>query len=137
MKFPRPRQLEINTYPESQHSNPDLMHKLVNDFINPLPASDMYEYIENTIRYLKDQARGKVLAARLNNINIGTSLTFVPLYINPRAEPIQCLVDTGAANSLLHSDIASELRLPVQPASIRLVTATGTSDTAIQGISHV
>jgi hypothetical protein len=57
--------------------------------------------------------------------------------IPPLQESIQCLVDTGAANSLLHSDIAKQLPVQIQATSIKLVTATGSSNTAVQGIAHI
>jgi hypothetical protein len=110
---------------------------MVNNFISPPLGSDIATYIEQTIRFLKTQHKEKAVAARVNNININRTLPFVSMKIPPLQESIQCLVDTGAANSLLHSDIAKQLPIKIQATSIKLVTATGSSSTAVQGIAHI
>jgi hypothetical protein len=137
MKFPRPRKLEINEYPDLTTTQPELLKYMVNNFISPPPGSDIATYIEQTIQFLKSQHKEKTVAARVNNININRTLPFVSMKIPPLQESIQCLVDTGAANSLQHSDIAKQLPIKVQATSIKLVTATGSSNTAVQGIAHI
>ncbi len=137
MKFPRPRKLEINEYPDLTTTQPELLKYMVNNFISPLPGSDIATYIEQTIQFLKTQHKEKAVAARVNNIHINRTLPFVSMKISPLQESIQCLVDTGAANSLLHCDIAKQLPIKIQATSIKLVTATGSSSTAVQGIAHI
>jgi hypothetical protein len=137
MKFPRPRKLEINEYPDLTPTQPELLKYMVNNFISPPPGSDIATYIDQTIQFLKTQHREKTIATRVNNININRTLPFVSMKIPPFQKSIQCLVDTGAANSLLHSDIAKQLPITIQATSIKLVTATGSSNTAVQGIAHI
>jgi hypothetical protein len=137
MKFPRPRKLEINEYPDLTTTQPELLKYMVNNFISPPPGSDIATYIDQTIQFLKTQHKEKTIATRVNNININRTLPFVSMKIPPFQKSIQCLVDTGAANSLLHSDIAKQLPITIQATSIKLVTATGSSNTAVQGIAHI
>jgi hypothetical protein len=118
-------------------TQPELLKYMVNNFISPPPGSDIATYIEKTIQFLKTQHKEKTVAARVNNININRTLPFVSMKIPPLQESIQCLVDTGAANSLRHSDIAKQLPIKIQATSIKLVTATGSSNTAVQGIAHI
>ena len=136
LKFPRPRQLLLNEYPDSTETQPELFNQLITSFVKPQENSRMDNYIMQTIEYLKDEKRKKVLSSKLNNVNLGSKLYFIDITIYPHEKKIKCLVDTGAANSLLHKSIADELQLKSDPANIRLATATGTSDTAITGISH-
>ncbi len=53
------------------------------------------------------------------------------------AELIPCLIDTGASNSLLHQSVIAKLNLPIQPTSMKMSTATGTSNDIITGTSHL
>jgi hypothetical protein len=135
MKFPRPRKLEINEYPDLTTTQPELLKYMVNNFISPPPGSDIATYIEKTIQFLRTQHKEKTAAARVNNININRTLPFVSMKIPPLQESIQCLVDTGAANSLLHPDIAKQLPIKIQATSIQLVTATGSSNYSSPGNS--
>jgi hypothetical protein len=55
MKFPRPRKLEINEYPDLTTTQPELLKYMVNNFISPPPGSDIATYIDQTIQFLKTQ----------------------------------------------------------------------------------
>ena len=51
-------------------------------------------------------------------------------------EAINALLETGAANSLIHESVARRLNLDLEPLSMRLCTASGFDDNAIIGKSH-
>ncbi|RPH77636.1 MAG: hypothetical protein EHM77_07770, partial [Planctomycetaceae bacterium] len=116
MKFPRPRILLENEYPDLTDSQPELFHDMVTNFVHPEPESSIDNYINSTVEFLKNQQRQKQLSAKLNNVNLANNLFFVYLTLPPNKEKIKCLVDTGASNSLLHSSIADKLKIPIEPA---------------------
>ena len=51
-------------------------------------------------------------------------------------EAINALLDTGAANSLIHKSVARRLNLDFEPLSMRLCTASGFDNNAIIGKSQ-
>ena len=52
MKFPRPRTLTENEYPDITESQPILLRKLVCELINPLPNTPYDKYIDETIKFV-------------------------------------------------------------------------------------
>ena len=116
MKFPKPRILLKNEYPDLEINEPTLYQKVIKEIVYPEKDSAKYRYIENSIKILKDRAKLKAQKAKVNQIFINKDLYFVPVYIknqNKRdnVEPIKSLIDTGAANSLIQYDIAKSLGL--------------------------
>ena len=102
MKFPKPRVLEENLYPDLNATQPELLHNLVHNFIRPPDNSPMDSYLKNTIQYLKDLQKSKG-TVKINNYSVGPNLFFTNVTINQDSEVIPFLIDTGATNSLLHS----------------------------------
>ena len=49
MKFPKPKQLLINEYPDIVMSNPELVKKMIQDIIFPAQNSSVFKYLEQTI----------------------------------------------------------------------------------------
>ena len=137
MTFPRPRVLMENRYPDSPLSHPQIFETMVQSTINPPQHSPMDAYLQQSIDFLKEMQRKKGAAVKLNNCTIGSNLYFTNISLNRDTGVIKCLVDTGATNSLIHSSIAKQLNLKVQPIRLKLATATGVSEDAIKGISHV
>jgi hypothetical protein len=141
MKFPKPRVLVQNEYPDLNVIQPELYRKMVKEIIYPEHGSIKDRYIDETIKILKNKAKQKVRAAKLNEIFINKELYFIPLYIKNKlrdnaAEPIQSLIDTGAANSLIQYDVAMALGIKFDPVKITLKTATGEDSDTVQGICH-
>jgi dUTPase len=136
LKFPRPRTLTINEYPDLVEDEPVLMQKLITQLINPLKSTDMDEYIKSTISYIKGKSDQNTKKTRLFNTKVGKKLFYVKITFPPSEEEITCLVDTGASNSLLHHKIAERLQIEMQPTNMQMATATGTSSNIIMGTSH-
>ena len=136
MKFPKPRVLEENLYPDLNATQPELLHNLVHNFIHPPDNSPMDSYLKNTIQYLKDLQKSKG-TVKINNYSVGSNLFFTNVTINQNSEVIPFLIDTGATNSLLHSSIARNLKLKIIPIQLTLSTATGQDQNAIKGFSHI
>jgi hypothetical protein len=141
MKFPKPRVLLQNEYPDMHVNQPELYRKMVKEIIYPEHGSIKDRYLDETIKILKNKAKQKVKAAKLNEIFINKELYFIPLYIKNKlrdnaAEPIQSLIDTGAANSLIQYDVAVSLGIKFDPVKITLKTATGEDSDTVQGICH-
>ena len=55
MKFPRPRNLLINEYPDLTTEQPELFCELVQQFVHPPPQSNMESYITASIDFLKNE----------------------------------------------------------------------------------
>ena len=110
---------------------------MVLDIIKPKHGSVYNQYLENTVEYIKQKDKEKVHKLKLYNTIVGKKLFFVTITFPPSTVPIQCLVDTGASNSLLHQSIVNKLDLPIKPTSMRMATATGTSTNIITGTSHL
>jgi hypothetical protein len=49
---------------------------------------------------------------------------------------VQALVDTGAANSLIHTKTANRLGIKYEPCKMTICTATGTDTESVKGIAH-
>lgn len=134
MKFPRPRTLTENPYPDITLTEPEIVSSIVST-VKPEENSPMDAYIQSSIDFIKKEQRDKKsLVVQFSKV-IGDNLLFVDLYING-IKIERCLVDTGATNSLIHESIAKKLNLPMKPTSLKLSTATGVSGDAIKGISH-
>ena len=140
MKFPKPRILSKNEYKELNISHPNLMHKLINEIIYPNESSPRGKYIQASIDKLKEQAKKKNKKIKINQLFVNRKLYFMNICF-PHKENfdgnIHCLVDTGAANSLIHSSIVHELKIPFEPCQMTICTATGTDAHSIKGIAHV
>ena len=74
MKFPKPRQLTINEYPEIQEEPPITIKKLIQEIAHPAPKSYMDQYIDSTIAYVKNKHKEAALKAKLNNVSLGQNL---------------------------------------------------------------
>jgi len=74
MKFPRPRTLTINKYPDLQEDQPTILQKLVADLINPVPKSEMDRYIDETIKYIKNKEKESSKKVKLFNVNVWKKL---------------------------------------------------------------
>jgi hypothetical protein len=57
MKFPKPRHLLTNDYPDLTEDQPTILKKLVTQVINPEANSQQAEYIDATIKYIKKTGR--------------------------------------------------------------------------------
>ena len=138
MKFPKPRILLKNEYPDLSVNQPELYRKMIKEIVYPELGSIKDRYLDETIAILKKRAKQKVKAAKLNEIFINQELYFIPLLIknalnNNKPEPIQSLIDTGAANSLIQYDVAKALGLKFEPIKLTLKTATGEDSDTVQG----
>ena len=141
MKFPKPRVLLQNEHPDLNLNQPEIYRKLIKEIVYPEHGSVRDRYLEETIKILKNKAKQKVKAAKLNEIFINKDLYFIPVYIknklrNDQAEPIKSLIDTGAANSLIQYDVAKSLGIKYDPIQITLKTATGEDKDTVKGIAH-
>lgn len=58
MKFPKPKILEENRFPDYEKSNPDMMLELY-ELIYPTPDSFMDKYYHTSIEFLKNKKRDK------------------------------------------------------------------------------
>jgi hypothetical protein len=144
MKFPKPQKLIFNEYPDSARSIPSLLKEMVQQVIRPKENSSLAQYLDKTVQFLKDQKRDRE-KKRLQKVikimyhELGRKLYYITCSaLGSYAEvPFKALVDTGAANSLLHISIVNKLGLRYKPIKLTLATATGLDDTAIKGILHL
>jgi len=136
MKFPKPRHLTENGYPDLTEDQPTLLKKLV-QAIKPTENSAYDKYIDSTIAFVKSKSKENSRKAKLYNAIVGKKLFFVMAIFPNAKEAIPCLVDTGASNSLLHQSVVNKLDLPMKPTSMKIATATGTSSSIITGTSHL
>ena len=146
MKFPKPKSLLVNEYPDSTTSQPELLKSMVQEIIFPQENSKMGNYVDTTIKFIKEQKKERAQKASLKVVKVhyqelGRKLYFVDTSttgITPYKEiSFRALVDTGAANSLIHMSLVKELGLKYKPAKMVLATASGLDDTAIKGILHL
>ncbi len=144
MKFPKPRTLLINEYPDMVLTEPSLMKKLVQEVIKPEPESQMGKYLDQSILFIKEQkklrakkAQEKVLPVHFHDL--GRKLYFIKCSTQGKnAEvPFNALVDTGAANSLIHISVINNMQLPYKPLKLTLATASGLDEDAIKGVIHL
>ena len=136
MKFPRPRELTNNEYPELQEDEPTLFRNLIQMAL-PAKNSEMDMYIDSTIRFVKEKQKKKARQVKLNNVALENNLYFVDITFPPSTEKFKALVDTGASNSLIHESVAEKLNITLTPTTMRLSTATGSSVNAITGTAHL
>ena len=136
MKFPKPRNLTENSYPDLTEDQPTLLNKLV-QAIKPKENLAYDRYIDSSIAFVKSKSKENSKNAKLYQAIVGKKLFFVMAIFPNAKEAIPCLVDTGASNSLLHQSVVSKLDLPMKPTSMRIATATGTSSSIITGTSHL
>ncbi|RPH79106.1 MAG: retroviral-like aspartic protease, partial [Planctomycetaceae bacterium] len=134
MKFVKPRILEDNTFPDLTLKQPELFRKMIVEKVFPKIGTRMDIYYDSTIRFLKDKAKEKTQNLKVNYKKLNKKLYFVTIYV--RNKPFNSLIDTGAANSLIHAKLANRLNLTYEPTKMTLMTATGTSEDAILGIAH-
>ena len=128
MKFSKPRILLENNYPDLDISQPALLKRLVDEIIYPPENSSISDYIDTTIVYLKNKLKDKAKKVNINAIGLGESLFFAKLCLtdnNNTHNAVRTLIDTGAANSLLHESIVQKYKIPNEPVSLRLCTANG------------
>jgi hypothetical protein len=146
MKFPKPRKLLPNDYPDSALEQPLLLRALVQEMVYPAEGTPLSKYIESSVAFLKEQKRKRakklaVKVAKPDRRDLGRHLYFVtcsPFHSDKfQPAPFRALVDTGAANSLIHTSVVNRLGVPYQPIKLSLATATGTDDTAVQGLLHM
>jgi hypothetical protein len=104
--------------------------------VNPLHESEMDNFLQTAVDYLKQQERLKASKVSVS-LSLGQNLYFTTLFINNNKLPIKSLVDTGATNSLCHIDLAKKLNLKVKKLSLSLNTASGTESDIIEGISDI
>ena len=81
MKFPKPRNLLKNEFPDLTVVQPTIFRKVVSDIIYPEKDTKRDRYIEETVKTLKNRAKQKAKAAKLNKIFINKELYFVPIFI--------------------------------------------------------
>ena len=140
MKFSKPRILLENNYPDLDISQPALLKRLVDEIIYPPENSSISDYIDTTIVYLKNKLKDKAKKVNINAIGLGESLFFAKLCLtdnNNTHNAVRALIDTGAANSLLHESVVQKYKIPYEPVSLRLCTANGFDDNAIIGKCHL
>jgi dUTPase len=134
LKFPKPKVLEDNLYPDDTTSVPLLFKKMIT-LINPPHNDPMDTYINTTIEHVKAVKKLSSVTA-LNNCTITGNLFFVNIIFEPFSIEVKALIDTGASNSLMNITLANKLNLKIEPVNLILQTATGASPTAIKGILH-
>ena len=140
MKFQKPRILIENNYPDIDLPQPVLFKKMIKEVIFPLENSPLDKYIDTTVSFLKDKIKQKNKKVDVNLSNLGESLFFAKLCLtnkNNSHDVVRALIDTGAANSLLHESVVRKYKIPYDPVSLRLCTANGFDDNAIIGKCHL
>ena len=164
MKFPKPKHLVINEYPDLDITQPELLRQFVQNYVHPKENSYMDRYISRTIEVLKqakskkakEKARKKALNNNIKLLNtqnisvnsmqnniakLGHELFFIVCHVRNNEKklymPFKALTDTGASNSLLHTSVANKLGIKYEPIKLILATATGHDDTAVKGIAHL
>ena len=113
---------------------------MIKEVIFPLENSPLDKYIDTTVSFLKDKIRQKNKKVDVNLSNLGESLFFAKLCLtnkNNLHDIVRALIDTGAANSLLHESVVRKYNIPYDPVSLRLCTTNGFDDNAIIGKCHL
>jgi hypothetical protein len=59
MKFPRPRILVHNEFPDLLQDQPKILQDLVTKIAKPIPNSPEDKYLDETIEYIKRKRRNK------------------------------------------------------------------------------
>jgi dUTPase len=132
--------LSENQYPDLSISQPALFKKL-QDFVYPADNSYMSKYFEKTITFLKDKIRSKnSKKLNLNSSSAGEKLIFSKICAvgkDLKHKPFSALIDTGAANSLIHTSIVEKYNIPYEPLSLKLCTASGVDTDSVIGKCHM
>ncbi|MEG1725637.1 MAG: reverse transcriptase domain-containing protein, partial [Anaerovoracaceae bacterium] len=144
MKFAKPKTLIVNEYPDILQTMPQLFKEIVSNVIRPPENSPLSKFHDMSVTYLKDQKRDRAKKAQqklvgVNFTELGRTLYFIVCSCRGLSKevPFRALVDTGAANSLLHISVVNKLGLKYRPLKLTLATATGLDDTAIKGVLHL
>ena len=146
MKFPKPKTLLVNDYPDLGESHPDILKRLVQEIIHPAENSPLGKYLDSSISFLKEKNRNRakkaeMKIAKVHNLELGRRLYFVSCspWVSKAFRPaaFRALVDTGAVNSLLHISVVNQLGLDYKPLKMTLSTAIGRDDDAIKGLLHL
>jgi len=98
------------------------------------------KYLQRTIDELKENNRKKKTKTLLNQLFVNRKLYYMNMCLktNKRIDSnVQCLVDTGASNSLIHTDVVKRLGIPYEPCKMIICTATGDDSNSVKGIAHV
>jgi hypothetical protein len=135
LKFPKPKILLENEFPDLNLDHPSLIKSIV-DTVKPEPNSATDIFISASIQYLKEQQRKKSVTLN-NSFSLGSHLPFADILFNNQPLKVKALLDSGATNSLIHTSFARKLKLKVTPCNMSLNTANGSSQNAIKGIAHV
>ncbi len=88
MKFPKPRELKNNDYPDLQEDEPTLLRNLM-QLARPSEGSHIDMYLDSTIKFVKEKQRKKANEVRLNNAAFGNNLYFVDITLPPVYRKIQ------------------------------------------------
>ena len=133
----------MNEYPDSTLSQPALMRKLVSEIVFPEVGTENDNYLDVTIKYLRELKKKKEQKARerslaVHRIELNTRSYFCAVDLKGNKEDITgvcllALVDTGAANSLIHTEVAERLGIKYTPITLNMHTASGIEKDAIKG----
>jgi hypothetical protein len=164
MKFPNPKQLFENEYPDLNLMQPELIKHFVQDIAYPQANSLMDKYITQTIDYMKNAKKARLdeknkKKVKNNNtkivenkqkedeqlVSVNTCTLGNSLYIvvhqwetdNYAYYPFKALADTGSTNSLIHISIVNRYNIPYKPMRLGLSTCGGVDDNSIKGIAHM
>ena len=85
MKFPKPINLLKNEFPDLTVVQPSIFKKVVSEIVYPEEDTKRDRYIEETVKTLKNRAKQKAKAAKLNEIFINKELYFVPIFIRTKS----------------------------------------------------
>ena len=66
MKFSKPKILLENNYPDLEISQPDLIRKLIKEYVYPPEKSIFSEYYNSTIEFLKEKLRSRNKKVQVN-----------------------------------------------------------------------
>ena len=136
MKFPRPKTLVTNEYPDLKITQPALFADLVQNFEHPTPLSHMDSYISASIDFLKHEQKLKSSKLHLHATRIGAELSFIYLTIPPLSDKNKMPYRYRMLKyytTLIHS---RKLNISYKPFNIVISTASGESEDAVQGITH-
>ena len=143
MKFAKPRVLTENIYPDLDVSQPALFKKL-SSIIYPEKNSHMDLYYDSTIQFIKEKLRNRSKKINseidVNNVIIENKLPFIIVCFNDNKgyhQSFNALVDTGAANSLMHISVAEILGIKYEPLNLKLCTASGEDSDSIVGRAYI
>jgi hypothetical protein len=164
MKFPKPKQLFENEYPDLSLTQPELIKHFVQDIAYPQANSIMDKYIKQTIDFMKSAKKARVdeknkkkiknnsvkvvpetetqetPVVSVNTCTLGNSLYLLVCQWetdNYAYYPFNTLADTGATNSLIHISVVDKYKIPFEPMILGLSTCGSVDDNAIRGIAHM